>query len=85
MTQISSCHDLLEYLSEYVDGTLENQAICEKIEEHLVDCEDCRIIVNTLEKTIYLYHASAEDTVMPSNVRDRLFQSLDLGDFLESK
>jgi len=85
MTHISSCHDLLEYLSEYIDGALEDQKLCKKIEAHLSECEDCRVVFNTLEKTLYLYHVSAEDAAMPSDVRARLFHRLDLGEFLDSE
>lgn len=83
MKQLHSCHELLEYLSEYIDGTIKDQAICEEIEIHLADCEDCQVMINTLEKTIYLYHASADKTSMPKDVRERLFQRLDLGEFLD--
>ncbi len=93
MIHITSCHDLIDYLSEYVDGELENQAICEEIESHLTDCEDCRVVVDTLEKTVYLYREAAKNAVaknadtevstIPADVRDRLFSRLDLGEFLE--
>lgn len=83
MSQLPSCPDLLDYLSEFVDGTLEDRAICDEIESHLTDCEDCRVVLNTLEKTVELYHASAKETPMPPGARERLFQCLDLGEFLE--
>ncbi len=63
MMRITSCHDLLDYLSEYVDGELENQALCEEIESHLADCEDCKVVVDTLEKTVYLYREAAKNAV----------------------
>ena len=62
------------------DGTAE-EAICQELERHLCECEDCRIVVDTLAKTVYLYHSNAE-TNLPVDVRERLFKRLKLEDFL---
>lgn len=76
------CKDLLGALSDYVDGTL-GEALCAEIEKHLADCENCRVVVDTLRKTVYLYRASAAPDAVPSEVRQRLYKRLDLEDFLE--
>jgi hypothetical protein len=78
------CSYLLGSLSEYIDGTL-GETLCEEIERHVADCEDCRVVINTLEKTVYLYHASAEldPPSVPDDVKERLYKSLDLEDFLD--
>lgn len=76
------CRHLLESLSEYVDGTLEEQ-LCEEIERHLSDCENCRVVVDTLHRTVMLYHQSASTTGAPEDVRQRLFQRLNLDDFAQ--
>ncbi len=77
------CSYLLGSLSEYVDGTLGKQ-LCEEIERHVADCEDCRVVINTLEKTVYLYHTSAamDPPNVPEDVKERLYKRLDLDDFL---
>lgn len=79
-----NCRHLLESLSDYIDGDLE-KALCEEIERHLDDCENCRIVVDTLEKTVFLYHHSAEPISpdIPLDVKERLFKRLDLEDFLD--
>ena len=78
------CSHLLGSLSEYVDGAL-GEMLCEEIERHVADCEDCRVVINTLEKTVYLYHPSAtlESPYVPEDVKERLYKRLDLSDFLE--
>ena len=78
------CHNLLGSLSEYVDGTLGEQ-LCQEIERHVAGCEDCRIVIDTLAKTIYLYHTSAtlEPPSVPEDVKARLFKRLDLEDYLD--
>ena len=73
------CKALLGSLSDYVDGTAEDE-LCRELERHLAECEDCRIVVDTLRKTVYLYRASAE-TNLPMGVRERLFKRLNLDEF----
>lgn len=76
------CRKLLGSLSEYVDGELSDE-LCEVLEHHMEDCEDCRIVVDTLRKTVYLYHKQAEAEEIPSDIRQRLFKSLNLGANIE--
>ncbi|MCX8061858.1 MAG: zf-HC2 domain-containing protein [Anaerolineales bacterium] len=77
-----SCREMLGSLSEYLDGELEAE-LCAAIESHLSECENCRIVVDTLRKTITLYHQHAEeDPQLPAEVRLRLFKRLNLEDFL---
>ena len=76
------CRALLGSLSDYVDGTAGDE-LCRELERHLAECEDCRIVVDTLKKTVYLYHASAEAN-LPVAVRERLFKRLNLDEFLKT-
>lgn len=76
-----NCRHLLGSLSEYVDGTLED-ALCVELERHLAECEDCQIVIDSLQKTVYLYRSTAADSNVPRGVRTRLFQRLDLDEFL---
>lgn len=82
--QHPSCREMLSSLSEYLDGELEAE-LCAAIESHLAECKNCRIVVDTLRKTITLYHQHAEqDLSMPEEVHLRLFKRLNLEDFLKS-
>ncbi|OGO62826.1 MAG: hypothetical protein A2030_02975 [Chloroflexi bacterium RBG_19FT_COMBO_50_10] len=83
MSQKHDCQHLIGELSEYVDGELRGE-LCAELERHLSDCENCRIVVDTLRKTIYLVHASAESESVPDDVRERLYKCLDLKEFLNS-
>ncbi|HEX7620938.1 MAG TPA: zf-HC2 domain-containing protein [Anaerolineales bacterium] len=79
----SKCQTLLGSLSEYVDGTL-SEELCEEIDRHIAECQNCHIVVDTLRKTISLYHESAAETgVVPAVVRERLFRTLNLDDYLQ--
>ncbi|OGN91520.1 MAG: hypothetical protein A2Y88_13795 [Chloroflexi bacterium RBG_13_48_10] len=79
-----NCHQLLGLLSEYVDGEL-SEDLCSVLEQHMEGCEDCRIVVDTLRKTVHLYHVSAETENIPSDIRQRLYHSLNIEEFLEEK
>jgi len=77
-----NCKSLLGSLSDYVDGTAREE-LCLELERHLADCENCRVVVDTLKKTVYLYHAST-DTDLPVSVRERLFKRLNLDEYLKT-
>ncbi len=77
-----NCRQLLGSLSAYVDGELDEE-LCSVLEKHLEDCEDCRIVVDTLKKTVYLYHASATPEELPTDIRKRLYKSLNIENYLE--
>jgi anti-sigma factor RsiW len=79
----SKCRALLGSLSDYVDGTL-GEDLCAEIERHVTECEDCHVVVDTLRKTISLYHESAADPAeVPGVVRERLFRILNLDDYIQ--
>ncbi len=75
------CSQLISSISEYVDGTLSPQ-LCEDLEKHLCECENCTIVVDTLRKTIDLVQTCTGDDCLPNEVRQRLFQSLNLEDYI---
>ena len=81
MHRHEDCRQLLNSLSDYIDGDLQ-QELCDEIELHMKDCDNCRIVIDTLSKTISLYQTSSEPAVVPDEVRQRLFHRLDLDEFL---
>jgi predicted anti-sigma-YlaC factor YlaD len=77
------CSQLLGSLSDYIDNELQAE-LCAEIEEHLQDCNNCRIVVNTLRKTVELYEQiNGEQVELPDAVRERLYLRLELKDYLE--
>lgn len=78
-----NCSRLLGSLSDYIDGDLKAE-ICAQIEEHIKECDNCRIVVNTLQKTVELYETSSNETAMlPEAIRERLFLKLNLEDLMK--
>jgi anti-sigma factor RsiW len=70
------CGEMLAELSDYIDGELEAR-LCAEIEAHMRECPDCRVMVDTLRKTVFLYRTHGR-TEMPDDVRGRLYAVLDL-------
>lgn len=80
---IENCRGMLGDLSDYLDGSISDE-FCQEIEEHMAGCEDCRIVVDTLGKTIMLYHQLPQPAI-PDDTRIRLYHSLDLTEFLSEQ
>ncbi len=70
------CRELKDKLSAYLDGELES-ALCAEIEQHLSGCDDCRVVVDTLNKTITLYRNYGQASV-PPDTHERLTRVLNL-------
>lgn len=77
-----NCHDLLGVLSDYIDGELKAE-LCAQLEQHLSECENCRVVVDTLHKTISLYQKSTTQAGVPKGLRERLLTRLDLDEFIK--
>lgn len=80
MPHDENCRQLVEMLSDYVDGELAKD-LCTELEKHLADCENCRVVVDTLRKTVYLYRVASSSPSLPTDVRERLYRCLDLDEF----
>lgn len=76
------CRDFFEQLSDYIDGELA-ASLCVELEQHLADCPNCRIVVDTTRKTVslYLHTAPAE---LPEGVSERLWLAIEQAGFLSA-
>jgi len=68
------CEELLEFLNEYVDGTVD-PAVCEEFEKHMTGCDPCKVVVDNIRKTITLYK-QGEPYQLPIEFRERLHIAL---------
>jgi predicted anti-sigma-YlaC factor YlaD len=74
------CGALLDELSLFLDGEA-TEALCAEIEHHMAGCEDCRVVVDTLRKTLLLYRNLPAPN-LPDEARQRLYRSVDLEEYL---
>lgn len=74
-----NCTHYLRHLSEYLDGAL-SEELCREIETHMAHCDNCRVVVNTLNKTVALYQRLPAPE-LPNAVREHLYRVLRLDDF----
>ena len=49
----NKCPEYMENLSDYLDGGMDPE-LCAEIEAHLGECNNCRIMVDTLRQTVTL-------------------------------
>jgi anti-sigma factor RsiW len=75
-----NCQHLLDDLSDFLDGEASAE-VCAEIERHLASCENCRVMVDTLRKTVILYRELPQPE-LPQDARQRLYQALDLEVYL---
>ena len=73
---VENCRHLLGDLSDYLDGEASDE-ICAEIERHMDGCEDCQVVIDTLRKTVHLYHDLPQPE-LPEDARQRLYRALDL-------
>ena len=71
------CKEMLQRLSDYLDGELALD-LREALEKHLCECGNCRVVFNTLQKTIELYRVDSEDIRVTEPARLSLYKRLHL-------
>jgi anti-sigma factor RsiW len=72
----SKCREMLGQFSDYIDGDLE-ASLCAELEAHLAGCPDCQVMIDTMRRTITLYHAQPK-AELPADVEKRLYKVLNL-------
>ncbi|HVB98162.1 MAG TPA: zf-HC2 domain-containing protein [Candidatus Dormibacteraeota bacterium] len=70
-----NCKTLLNELCDFLDGGLDADTV-QEIKLHLDRCEDCRVLVDTTQKTIEIF-CNTEPIPLPEGVRERLHQALE--------
>ena len=69
-----TCQEMLRLLNAYVDGEIDPR-LCEAFEHHLEGCDPCRIVIDTLRRTITLYRGE-QHVELPKPLHDRLHAEL---------
>ncbi len=72
------CGGLAHQLSAYLDGELPAD-LCREIEQHVGHCPDCKVVLDTLRRTVQIVHdlASTPTSItLPPSVESRLLARL---------
>ena len=64
------CPEYVSELNDYLDGTLDS-SLCAEIEKHLGQCENCRIMVDTMRQTVTLCRGGKKEP-LPEALESRL-------------
>ncbi len=64
------CHEMISNLGDFVDGDADPE-LCEEIRKHVGQCENCRLMVDTLKQTVTLCCDGKEQT-LPAELEARL-------------
>ena len=51
---MDNCKRMLGDLSDYVDGELAPE-LCAQLEKHLAGCPNCRVVLDSLTKTVRIF------------------------------
>jgi anti-sigma factor RsiW len=70
--QEMTCKELVELVTEYVEGTLPLEE-WRRFDEHLAGCRGCRAYVEQIRTTVRLAGALTEDNI-PPEAKDTLLQ-----------
>jgi len=68
------CHDLVKYLSDYIESDLDEELIGEA-QAHLATCHDCRVVLDSTQQMIFLFREQGKRSI-PAQRRQKLFNQL---------
>jgi predicted anti-sigma-YlaC factor YlaD len=69
-----NCEELISYLSDYIDQNLDEELRLDA-QEHLATCQNCRIVLDSTQKTILMYRQAGLQRI-PGGRRSALFARL---------
>ena len=76
-TEMNDCQHNIFQIHAYIDDELDKTQ-CLELESHIADCKNCRIVVNTLKKTIQLVQTDGQEIHLTEDARLRLYTQLGL-------
>jgi len=70
------CKKYIQNIADYIDGEID-ETLCADIEKHLKECNNCRLMVDTLRQTVVLCRDGKKEKLPPS-IEDKLNNILKL-------
>jgi anti-sigma factor RsiW len=68
------CNKHIQEIADYIDGELDAK-LCDDIEDHLKDCKNCRLMVDTLKQTVILCK-DGEKEELPESISSKLNEAI---------
>ena len=75
MTSLLTCKQLLDELSDYLDGTVRDD-VRRHLDEHVSECPNCWVVVDTTKKTLQIYKGMDPQPI-PDELHSRLIKALE--------
>nr|MBN2277982.1 zf-HC2 domain-containing protein [candidate division Zixibacteria bacterium] len=71
---MKSCKKHIQHICDYIDGEID-ESLCFELEQHLKECKDCRIMVDTLRQTVILCREGRKKP-LPRELEERLSDAI---------
>ncbi len=71
---MSDCKELIGNLSDFIDGELDLN-MCQELKKHLEGCRNCRLVADSLTKTVKLCRDGVTED-LPESLKESLNQKL---------
>lgn len=70
-----TCEALVEHLSAYLDDELDDE-LSQAAEEHLATCENCKVVLDSTQRTILLYKKQGTVVRIPAERKEALYDQI---------
>ena len=75
--QIHAHGDIGKQIQEQLGRDIDADII-ESVSQHMQECPDCKIYIDSVRETVQLYKVIESDQSLPKDVSERLFKTLEL-------
>ena len=75
MTSLLTCKQLLDELSEYLDGNVQDD-VRSHLDKHVSECPNCWVVVDTTKRTLQIYKGMDPQPI-PDELHARLMKALE--------
>ncbi|MFC1557431.1 zf-HC2 domain-containing protein, partial [candidate division KSB1 bacterium] len=62
-------------ICDYLGGDLDSE-MCEEIKEHLENCPECGVYIDSIKRTVYLYQKNKEGYTIPNDCRKKILKNI---------
>ena len=73
--------DVYKQICDFMGEDL-NAPACKEVAEHLENCPNCKVYLDTVKKTVTICKENEKEKTVPEDVKNRLFNVLKLRELL---